>query len=71
MQGTPLIAAVVVDEEMVGSLEFVAEHGVALPPGVHHVTVEARGFFPWDTEVVAKEGSAPIVLTVALVAVPN
>jgi hypothetical protein len=71
MQGTPPDAAVIIDEETVGQLEFVAAHGVALPPGVHHVTVKATGYFPWDREVDAKEGSAPIKLDVVLTPVPD
>ncbi len=71
MQGTPPDAAVIIDEETIGQLEFVAAHGVALPPGVHHVTVKATGYFPWDREVDAKQGSPPIRLEVALIPVPD
>jgi hypothetical protein len=71
MQGTPPDAAVIIDEETVGQLDFVAAHGVALPLGVHHVTVKANGYFPWDREVEAKEGSPPIRLDVALTPVPD
>jgi hypothetical protein len=71
MQGTPPDAAVIVDEEAVGQLDFVAAHGVALPPGVHHITVKALGYFPWDREVEAKPGAGPIRLDVALTPVPD
>jgi hypothetical protein len=71
MRGTPPNATVIIDEEALGSLEFVAAHGVALPPGVHHLTVKALGYFPWDREVEAKAGSAPIALDVALTRVPD
>jgi len=71
MAGTPPDAIVVIDDEAVGALDFVAAHGVALPPGVHHVTVKAGGYFPWDREVEAKPGSAPIRLDVALTPVPD
>jgi hypothetical protein len=71
MQGSPPDAAVIIDEETVGQLDFVAAHGVALPPGLHHVTVKASGYFPWDREVNAKEGSAPIRLDVVLTPVPD
>ncbi len=71
MHGGPAAAAVIVDEEALGSLEFVAAHGVALPPGVHHVTVKADGYFPWDREVEAKPGSPPIVLEVAPIPRPD
>jgi hypothetical protein len=67
----PPSATVIIDDEPLGTLEFVAAHGVALPPGVHHVTVKAQGYFPWDREVVAPVGSAPIALEVALTQVPD
>jgi hypothetical protein len=70
-QGTPTDASVIVDDEGVGQLDFVQAHGVALPPGVHHVTVKAEGYLPWDKEVEAKPGSGPIQLEVALRAVPD
>jgi hypothetical protein len=71
MQGTPGDAVVIIDEEAVGSLDFIAAHGVALPPGTHQVTVKARGYFPWDKEVQAAVGSPPIRLEVALLPVPD
>jgi hypothetical protein len=71
MGGQPADATVIVDDETVGTLDFVAAHGVALPPGVHHVTVKATGYFPWDREVEAKVGSAPIRLDVAMIPVPD
>ena len=71
MAGTPGEATVIIDDEAVGSLELVAAHGVALPVGVHHLTVKASGYFPWDREVKAEEGQAPIRLQVALTPVPD
>jgi hypothetical protein len=71
MAGTPADATVIIDEEALGSLELVAAHGVALPLGVHHVTVKAAGYFPWDREVKAEEGKTPIRLDVALTPVPD
>ena len=71
MHGTPVDATVIIDDEPLGSLEFVAAHGVALPPGIHYVTVSAPGFFPWDREVTAKLGSGVISLEVALTRVPD
>jgi hypothetical protein len=62
---------VFVDDESIGQLDFVHAHGVALPLGVHHVTVTAEGYLPWDREVEAKSGAGPIQLEVALVAVPD
>jgi hypothetical protein len=69
--GTPPGATVIVDEEALGTLEFVSAHGVALPPGVHHVTVKATGYFPSDQTVEAKPGSPPVKVVVALVSVPD
>lgn len=70
--GTPPDATVIVDEEAVGPLDFVSAHGIALPPGVHHVTVTKIGYFPWDKEVAATPGSPPIRLpAIALVPVPD
>ena len=71
LRGTPAGATVIIDEEALGTLDFVAAHGVALPPGVHHVTVKANGYFPSDVAVDAQPGSAPVVLAVALVPVPD
>jgi PEGA domain-containing protein len=71
LRGGPPGATVVIDEEPLGSLEFVAAHGVALPLGVHHLTVTAQGYFPWDREVDAKPGSPSIALEVALTPVPD
>jgi hypothetical protein len=71
MAGTPADATVIIDEENVGSLELVAAHGVALPVGVHHLTVQAVGYFPWDREVTAEEGKTPMRFQVALTPVPD
>ena len=73
MAGSPPQATVTIDDQLVGELAYVADHGVALPPGVHHVTVQARGYFPWDKEIDAKLTSAPapIRLDVRLVPVPD
>ncbi len=71
MQGSPADALVIIDEELVGQLDFVALRGVALPPGVHHITVKAHGYFPLDKEVTAKLGDPPIRLDVALTPVPD
>ncbi|HEX8793425.1 MAG TPA: PEGA domain-containing protein [Polyangiaceae bacterium] len=71
MSGAPADAVVVIDDEAVGTLELVMAHGVALPVGVHHITVKAEGYFPWDKEVEAKEGEAPIRLEAKLTPVPD
>jgi hypothetical protein len=69
--GGPPSATVVIDEETLGTFDFVAARGVALPPGVHHLTVTAEGYFPWDREVTAKPGSPPIRLDVAMTRIPD
>jgi hypothetical protein len=71
MTGTPPDATVVIDDEVVGTLDFVVAHGVALPPGVHHVTVTASGYFPRDQEVEARPSSPPIRVDVSLQPVPD
>ncbi len=71
MKGTPADAVVIIDDQVLGSLELVMAHGVALPVGVHHVTVKADGYLPWDKEVDAKEGSGMVRLDVALTPVPD
>jgi hypothetical protein len=71
MHGTPADAVVIIDDQALGTLELVTAHGVALPPGLHHLTVKAEGYLPWDHEVDAKEGSGMIKLEVALTPVPD
>jgi hypothetical protein len=71
MHGTPADAVVIIDDQALGTLELVMAHGVALPPGVHHVTVKAEGYLPWDREVDAKEGAGMVKLEVALTPVPD
>jgi hypothetical protein len=70
-KGTPIDAVVIVDDQALGTLELVMAHGVALPPGVHHITVKADGFFPWDREVEAKLGTGILRVDVALMPVPD
>lgn len=69
--GSPPDARVVIDDQLVGPLAFVASRGVALPPGQHRVTIEAPGYFPWDQLVEAKPGAGPVRLEVGLVPVPE
>ena len=75
MRGTPAEATVTIDDQIIGQLDYVAARGVALPPGVHHITVKAPGYFPVDREVEAKAASgstaAPIDVVVKLVPVPD
>jgi hypothetical protein len=62
---------VVVDDQIVGTLEMVRARGVAMPPGNHRVTVERDGFFPFDTIVDAKEGERVVHLEAKLVPIPD
>ncbi len=75
MRGTPADATVTIDDQIVGQLDYVAARGVALPPGLHHITVKAPGYFPLDREVEAKPPSggaaSPIDVVIKLVPVPD
>jgi hypothetical protein len=62
-------AQVTVDDIPLGNLQYVAAHGVALPPGRHRVTVEKAGYFPWDAVLIADD--EPIHLDVKLVPIPD
>jgi hypothetical protein len=71
MTGSPPNASVTIDDEVVGALEIVAARGVALPLGVHHVTVQAAGYFPWDKIVKVDEGDKMVRFDVRLVPIPD
>ena len=71
MFGGPSNASVTVDDIFVGTLDVVSARGVALPPGTHHVSVEAPGHLPWDNVVEAREGAGPVRLDVKLLPVPD
>ncbi len=64
-------AMVTVDDQLLGTVAYVEKRGVAMPPGVHRVTVEKAGYFPFDQEVVAKEGEATLKVDVPLEKVPD
>ena len=69
LRGTPPDAMVTIDDQLIGPLEVVQARGVALPRGVHRISVERDGFLPFDREVVADGG--PISLDVALERTPD
>jgi hypothetical protein len=71
LRGTPVDANVTIDDIQLGSVEYVATRGVALPKGVHHLTIEAPGYFPFDKELDAKVASKPIVVVVKLEPIPD
>ena len=68
-ESTPRDAMVIIDEEYIGPLYYVAAHGVRLPVGEHRITVKKDGYFPWDELVVADR--KPIQLEVELVPIPD
>lgn len=69
LRGGPKDASVTIDDLPVGSLEVVRSRGVALPPGVHHVTILAPGHLPFDRRIEAT--SAPVTLEVIMVPTPD
>lgn len=71
LDGAPVAAAVLVDEQPVGSLAVVRERGIALPPGQHRLTVQADGYFPADLLIEVDKSGGVIKRTVRLVAVPE
>ena len=71
IRGAPPEATVVIDDNALGTFDFVAAHGVALVPGTHRITVAASGYFPWDHAVEATVGSGPISLQVTLIRIPD
>ena len=71
MTGTPADARVTIDDQIVGTLDVVIARGVALPPGTHRVSVEAPGYFPYDTLVEAKEGEKFVKIEAKLVPIPD
>jgi hypothetical protein len=71
MRGNVPDASVTIDDENVGSMELVQKRGVALPLGVHRITVDKPGYFPVDQLVEAKPGSPPIQVDVVLEPIPD
>ena len=69
LHGTPPDATVTIDDQRVGSLALVAGRGIRVPPGKHRITVEATGFFPFDTAIEARD--AVVLIEVKLVPVPD
>ena len=69
LRGGPEAGSVTVDDIPVGSLAVVRSRGVALPRGVHHVTVIAPGDLPFDRRIEAE--SAPVLVDVTMVQVPD
>ena len=66
---SPRDASVIIDEEYIGVLGYVAARGVRLPSGKHRITIEKPGYFPWDRLVEA--GHDPIHLDITLEPIPD
>jgi hypothetical protein len=66
---SPRDAAVLIDEEYIGPLGYVAARGVRLPIGKHRITVEKPGYFPWDRLVEADRDA--IHLDIQLEPIPD
>lgn len=72
LHGTPPDARVVVDDLDVTDLRTASKYGLKLPRGRHRVTVERKGYFPWDGVVEVGEGAGGVVrVEVRLVPVPE
>jgi hypothetical protein len=69
--GTPLRARVTIDDQPLGTLDFIQKRGVAMPPGKHRITIEADGYLPWDSEVDAGPSGGVVPLDVTLVPIPD
>jgi hypothetical protein len=65
----PADAAVMIDEEYIGPLSYVAAHGVRLPKGEHRITVEKDGYFPFDALV--ESDRETIYLNVQMTEIPD
>jgi hypothetical protein len=66
---TPADASVVIDEQYIGPLGYVAAHGVRLRLGEHRVSVTKAGYFPYDRVIVA--GDHDLKLDVVLEPIPD
>lgn len=66
---TPGNASVIVDEQYIGPLNYVAAHGIRVEAGVHRISIEKDGYFPYDQRVEAEGGT--IQLNVELTPIPD
>jgi hypothetical protein len=66
---TPGNASVIIDEQYVGPLAYVAGRGVRVEAGEHRISIEKDGYFPYDQLVQAEQGT--IKLDVELVPIPD
>lgn len=66
---TPRRALVYIDEQFIGTLDYVAAKGVRLPEGKHRISVQKNGYYPFDALV--ESDRYPIHLRVALLRLPD
>jgi hypothetical protein len=66
---TPGSASVIVDEQYIGPLSYIAAHGIRVEAGVHRISIEKDGYFPYDQLVEAETGT--LQLDVALTPIPD
>lgn len=66
---TPRDALVFIDGQYVASLGTVVKRGVRLPEGSHRISIEKRGYFPFD--VVFVSDRKPLSLAVELFELPD
>lgn len=63
-------ASVMIDEQYVGPLGYVAAHGVRLRTGQHRLSVTKAGYFPYD-RLIVKNDSEPLKLDITLEPIPD
>lgn len=68
-RGGPPTARVTIDDVALGPLEEIERRGVRVRAGVHRVSVEADGFFPFDRMVNAD--AAVVVIPVEMQHLPD
>ncbi len=66
---TPRRALVYIDDQFIGTLDYVEKKGVRLPEGKHRISVQKNGYYPFDALV--ESDRYPISLKVALLRLPD
>lgn len=68
-ENTPRRALVYIDDQFIGTLDYVEQKGVRLPEGKHRVSVQKNGYYPFDALV--ESDRYPIALNVELLRLPD
>lgn len=71
LAASPDEATVTMDDQVLGSVEFVEKRGVAMPPGRHRLTIEHQGYFPHDQWVEAPPSASVVRVEAALKKIPR